>query len=278
MLYLGCPLWANAKWKKSLFAADAKPADFLSHYGHFFNTAEGNTSFYADPSADTLQRWQQETPADFRFVLKVPRRISHEESTDSSSQLFEWLQSLAILGDKLAFIHLQLPARCGPSDLPRIKHLIAQINQFKPCALEVRHPAFFDKAQHEVMLHRMLQQLNAERVVIDSRALFAVTADTAALQEAQSKKPRLPVHAISFSKHPVLRFIGSDDMTLNRQFYQPWLKKIRSWLDEGKSPYCFFHTPDNTLAPELCRQFASDLGYSHICQQPWPGMQQISLL
>ena len=275
MLYLGCPVWANPKWKSSLFSADAKAADYLSQYAGFFNTAEGNTSFYADPTADTLLRWQQETPADFRFVLKVPKRISHEQNAD---QLTDWLQRMTILDDKLAFIHLQLPASGGPADLPRISQLITQINQFKPCAVEVRHPAFFDKAQHEVTLHRMLQQLNAERVVIDSRALFAVPADTAALQDAQAKKPRVPVHAISFSKQPMLRFIGSDDMVLNRQFYQPWLKKVRQWLDEGKSPFCFFHTPDNALAPQLCRQFANDLAYQHACQQPWPGEQQFSLL
>ncbi|HEX5792178.1 MAG TPA: DUF72 domain-containing protein, partial [Rheinheimera sp.] len=250
----------------------------LSQYAQFFNSAEGNTSFYADPSDDTLRRWQQDTPAHYRFVLKVPQRISHYDPADATEQLTDWLKRMAILADKLALVHLQLPASTGPALLPRISAMVDLISQTRRCALEVRHPAFFDKARHEIALHKMLQQFNAERVVIDSRALFAVTPDTVALQDAQAKKPRVPVHAISFSQTPVLRFIGSDDMVLNRHFYQPWLQKIQLWLDQGKSPFCFFHTPDNDLAPQLCRQFAMDLNYPHPCLAPWPGEQQFSLL
>ena len=278
MLYLGCPVWANTKWKSSLFSADAKSAEYLSQYSRLFNTAEGNTTFYADPSDDTLARWQQDTPEQFRFVLKVPQRISHHGSADSMLQLQDWLNRMALLGDKLALIHLQLPARTGPAELTHIAILVEQISQQYRCVLEVRHPAFFDKGQHEIQLHKMLQHYNAERVVIDSRALFSVPATTQALTDAQAKKPRVPVHAISFSQTPMLRFIATDDMALNRQFYQPWLKKVQQWLNEGKSPFCFFHTPDNHLAPQLCRQFAQDLTYPHSCLEPWPGEQQFSLL
>ncbi|QBL08817.1 DUF72 domain-containing protein [Rheinheimera sp. D18] len=278
MLYLGCPVWANPKWKSTIFTADAKANDFLPQYANIFNTAEGNTTFYADPSDETLQRWQQDTPPHYRFVLKVPQRISHADNTDNTNQLSAWLGRMALLGEKLAIVHLQLPAQLGPAQLTRILSLVEQISQTQRCALEVRHPAFFDKDQHETLLHKQLQRLGAERVVFDSRALFSVVANTAALLDAQAKKPRLPVHAISFSTTPMLRFIGSDDMAVNRQFYQPWLKKVQQWLDEGKSPFCFFHTPDNTLAPELCRQFAKDLHYQHSCLTPWPSEQQFSLL
>jgi uncharacterized protein YecE (DUF72 family) len=278
MLYLGCPLWANPAWKNSIFTPTAKARDFLAHYARLFNCAEGNTTFYADPSDDTLQRWRQDTPPHYRFVLKVPQRISHQPSAGAETQLNDWLTRMAILGDKLAMVHLQLPASTGPAQLPFIRALLEIISSRQHCALEVRHQAFFDKAQYEISLHKLLQHYGAERVVFDSRALFSVNASSAALQDAQAKKPRLPVHAISFSQTPMLRFIGTDDMTVNRQFYQPWLNKVRQWLDAGKSPFCFFHTPDNTQAPQLCRQFAVDLNYQHSCLASWPGEQQFSLL
>ena len=278
MLYLGCPLWANVSWKQSLFQSDAKSSDYLTQYAQFFNSAEGNTSFYADPSVDSLHRWVQQTPALYRFVLKVPQRLSHQNQPDSTAQMQDWLNHIALLGDKLALVHLQLPAHVGPDKLAHISAMVQHISQQYRCALEVRHPAFFDKAQHEIQLHKMLQHYNAERVVIDSRALFAVSASSPALLDAQAKKPRLPVHAISFSPTPMLRFIGTDDMAHNRRFYRPWLDKVQQWLNEGKSPFCFFHTPDNHLAPQLCRQFAADLNYPHACLAPWPGEQQFSLL
>lgn len=282
MLYLGCPIWANTKWKSSLFAANTSSAEFLSAYSRFFNTVEGNTTFYADPTPQVAERWFQDTDDNFRFILKVPQRISHQPDADTA-QLEKWLQLVGALKHKLALVHLQLSAGCGPSQFPYIAQLTAQISVHYRCAVEVRHPAFFDKAEHEVRLHRMLQHYEAERVVIDSRALFAQTADIQdpgylALLAAQAKKPRVPLHVISFSNTPVLRFIGTDNMQHNRLFYQPWLGKIQQWLDEGKTPYCFFHTPDNALAPQLCRQFAEDLNYNHRCRQNWPGEQQFALL
>ena len=279
MLYLGCPLWANAKWKASLYSPDAKPNQYLQQYASAFNSAEGNTTFYADPSDEALKRWYQDTPAQFRFMLKVPQRISHQPAADNLQQLELWLARMQQLAEKLSLVHLQLPARSGPQQLTQIANLIECINRFNlRCALEVRHLAFFDKAQHEISLHRLLQQLDAERVVFDSRALFSVAASSTALQDAQSKKPRLPVHAISFSDTPVLRFIGCDDLAINRQMYQPWLGKVQQWLKQGKQPYLFFHTPDNHFAPQLCRQFVSDLQLDHQCLASWPGEQQISLL
>lgn len=277
MLYLGCPMWANPKWKGSLFPQNSLSGDFLSHYSRYFNSVEGNTTFYADPSAETVQRWATQTAEDFRFTLKVPQRISHQQVDNIPQQLAQWLQLVAPLQQKLALIHLQLPARSGPQQLTSIAGLLEQICSEHRCAVEVRHAAFFDKAQHEVALHKLLQRFNAERVVFDSRALFAVAATDDALAEAQRKKPRLPVHAISFTDTPMLRFIGTNDMQHNRQFYQPWLNKIRQWLEQGKTPFCFFHTPDNALAPQLCRLFAQDLGAEHACLTPWPE-EQISQL
>ncbi|MDX3774923.1 DUF72 domain-containing protein [Chromatiaceae bacterium AAb-1] len=274
MLYLGCPMWANAKWKKNLYPSSAAQADFLAHYSRYFNSVEGNTTFYASPSVETIKRWAEISAADFRFTLKVPQTVTHHNSPEHLALLQQWLTLVAHLREKLAIVHLQLPASFGPQQLPLLATWLAEITAGYHCAVEVRHPAFFDKGEHEIALHRLLQQYNAERVVFDSRALFSVAATDAAIAHAQSKKPRLPVHAISFTSRPMLRFIGLDDMNINRQFYQPWLGKIRQWLDAGKTPYCFFHTPDNILAPELCRQFVHDLGIQHSCCELWPGEQQ----
>ncbi|MCC5853112.1 MAG: DUF72 domain-containing protein [Alkalimonas sp.] len=273
MLYLGCPMWANASWKQSLFSPSCKTADFLQQYSQVFNTVEGNTTFYADPKAEALLRWASQTQADFRFVLKVPSRISHQTSADAKAELKHWWHSLQPLHSRIGQVHLQLPASAGPSEQTLIASLLDALVADVRCCVEVRHPAFFDKADHEVGLNRMLRDYGAERVVFDSRALFAVPASHPALSDAQRKKPRLPVHAICLTDAPVLRFIGCDDAAINRQYYQPWLAKIRQWLDEGKTPYCFFHTPDNASAPQLCRDFIADLGITHPVLNPWPGEQ-----
>ncbi|KKO44463.1 hypothetical protein WG68_15525 [Arsukibacterium ikkense] len=276
-VYLGCPMWANSRWKGSLFADNLSNNEFLAGYSQYFNSVEGNTSFYADPSASQLARWAAQLSEHFRFVFKVPRRFSHALNELDHNALLAWWQHFAPVHPFIGLIHLQLPASAGPPVLRQLISVLELLSNAVPLAVEVRHLAFFDKAEHELALNRLLQQYNAERVVLDSRALFSVAATSPALLDAQGKKPRLPVHAISLSSTPMLRFIGTDDLALNRQFYAPWLSKIRSWLSEGKTPYCFFHTPDNTLAPELCRQFAKDLQLPHPILEPWPGEQQAQL-
>ncbi|MDP4534805.1 DUF72 domain-containing protein [Alkalimonas collagenimarina] len=273
MLYLGCPMWANANWKHSLFRADATAKQFLQQYAEVFNTVEGNTTFYADPKTDTIVRWAECTPANFRFVLKVPSRISHQVPADGPAALKQWWQLLKPLQHKIGHIHLQLPASTGPQHLADICRLLDVLVAEVPCCVEVRHPAFFDKAEHEVTLNRLLRDYGAERVVFDSRALFSVPATNDALADAQRKKPHLPVHAICLTDSPVVRFIGCDDLATNQRYYQPWLGKIRQWLDEGKTPYCYFHTPDNASAPELCRAFVKDLAIEHSVLALWPGEQ-----
>ncbi len=204
-------MWANSRWKGSLFADDLSNNEFLAGYSQYLNSVEGNTSFYADPSESQLARWATQLPEHFRFVFKVPRRFSHQLAELDHSALLAWWRHFTPVHPYIGLIHLQLPATAGPAMLGSLTAVLELLSNTVPLAVEVRHPAFFDKAEHELTLNRLLQQYGAERVVLDSRALFSVAANSTALLDAQAKKPRLPVHAICLSDRPMLRFIGTDD-------------------------------------------------------------------
>ncbi|MCA1928504.1 DUF72 domain-containing protein [Rheinheimera sp.] len=279
MLYLGCPVWANPQWKNLIYNSKLEPSEFLANYSRYFNSVEGNTSFYADPSPQTVQRWAEQSSDNFRFTLKVPKRLSHQFKQFQIEELQRWMDLIVPLANKIALVHLQLPAVFSPQDLSWLQQMLNTLCSSFSVAVEVRHPIFFDKAEHEITLNRLLRHFDTERVIFDSRALFSVQPTTAALQDAQRKKPYLPVHAVGLTKTPMLRFVGTDDMAINQQYYRPWLAKVRQWLDEGKTPFCFFHSPDNFTAPVLARQFVIDLGIDHPILAPWPQDQtQLSLL
>ncbi|EOW47554.1 UPF0759 protein yecE [Escherichia coli KTE132] len=55
-----------------------------------------------------------------------------------------------------------------------------------------------------------------------------------------------------------IRFIGSDDMTQNRELFQVWLQKLAQW-HQTTTPYLFLHTPDIAQAPELVHTLWEDL-------------------
>lgn len=54
-----------------------------------------------------------------------------------------------------------------------------------------------------------------------------------------NEKPKVPVHAVLTAKNPLIRFIGSDDMTQNRELFQVWLQKLAQW-HQTTTPYLFY--------------------------------------
>ncbi|MBK8508848.1 MAG: DUF72 domain-containing protein [Candidatus Competibacteraceae bacterium] len=256
--HLGCPVWSNRDWLGELFSADAKPRDFLRQYSSVFDTVEGNNCFYGLPKPETVARWRDEAAPGFRFCFKFPRAISHErrlrEAAEATAEFLERIRPLAEAG-RLGPSFLQLPPNFGPEQLALLEGYLRALPDDFQCAVEVRHPAFFAKGEEERQLNRMLFERGVDRVMLDSRALFASGSDDPDTRGAQRKKPRLPVHAISLGPRPFIRFIGQADPELNRPFLEPWLDKLALWLSEGREPYVFMHTPNSRRAPQLARLF-----------------------
>jgi uncharacterized protein YecE (DUF72 family) len=279
---LGCPSWNEPAWRGAFYPADLRPADSLGHYVRVFNAVEGNTTFHARPALATVQRWAATMPEDFRFCAKLPRDISHEGDLRERLEVTEsFIDLLAPLGSRVAPWWLQLPSGFGPQ---RLDELTAWLDHFAAHALavEVRHPAFFARGEEERSLNRLLQARGVERICFDSRALFACVTDDPAVAHAQAKKPRLPVRAAAFSQSPQVRVIGGPDLDANQIYLEPWADKVAAWIEAGRTPYVFLHTPDNRLAAEQALRFHNLLrtrlpGLPEL-QVPSPEVVQLGLL
>ncbi|WP_062710927.1 DUF72 domain-containing protein [Grimontia marina] len=248
--------WSHNDWKRKFYPVGTKVGERLARYAQVFNTVEGNTTFYASPSPATVANWKAATSDTFRFTFKFPKAITHQlmlRHTDA--MVTEFLALMAPLHERIGMWTIQLPAAFGPDHLDDLdKFLLAMPRQFT-CGVEVRHPAFFDKSDNERALNALLIERNANRTIMDSRPVFAVSANTEALIHAQKEKPRVPVHAIATADNPMVRFIGDPTLERNDAFFANWTKKIPQWISEGKSPYLMIHTADNIEAPELAEHF-----------------------
>jgi uncharacterized protein YecE (DUF72 family) len=280
--FLGCPSWNEPAWRGSFYPPDLRPADTLSHYAATFNAVEGNTTFYARPAPQTVQRWAEQMPEHFRFCAKLPRDISHAgDLREHFSATADFLKLLAPLGARVAPLWLQLPASFGPQ---RLAELLAWLDEFaeRAIAVELRHPAFFARGEEERLLNRQLQARGVERICLDSRALFACTSRDPEVLHAQAKKPRLPLRPTAFSTSPQLRFVGGPDLEANQAFLEPWLDKVADWIGQGLTPYVFLHTPDNHLAAAQALRFHAGLserlpGLPALAQRE-PEVEQFGLL
>lgn len=161
--------------------------------------------------------------------------------------------------EKMGVICIQLPAAFSGERLGDLDSFLDCLPQGLNYGVEVRHPDFFAKLDQEKRLNQILLQHQVNRINFDTRALFAHPAEDPANLHAKQQKPQVPVHVLASGSTPLIRFITPMDWQWGCTYLDPWLNKAALWLEQGLSPYFFFHTPDNGEAPQLAAYFADQL-------------------
>jgi uncharacterized protein YecE (DUF72 family) len=261
-LYLGCPIWANKGWVGSFFPKGTKQSDYLYEYARRLNTVEGNTTFYAVPAANTIQRWTEETPESFRFCPKLPRTISHTGVLiDHKDEALQFLKVMSQLGPRLGPLFLQLPPSYSPSQLQDLHAFLTAWQPDSKLAVEVRHTDWFEDHYHH-LLNSLLIEMGIARVVIDTRPIQDLSGDRILqgsvyqrLLEARERKPHLPIHIETTADFAFLRYIGHPELARNESYLDIWSETIAGWLKSQIDVYVFCHCPDDRLDPWLCREF-----------------------
>lgn len=274
---LGCPIWSNPKWVGRLFARKSKQSDWLRQYSQVFSTVEGNSTFYGLPQPETVQKWAEQTHEGFTFSLKFPRVISHEKQLlHCESELTTFLELLEILhrSQRLGPSFLQLAPTFSGREFPQLAAFLQSLPKEYPYAVEVRHLDYYDEKEHEIRLNQLLAEFNIDRVLVDSRPLFAKRARTQYEQISQGRKPRVPVRKTVTGSGPFVRLIGRDQVADLQKWSQSWARITAGWIREGLRPYLFTHTPDDSFAIDFARLFHNELRL-HLPEIPplpaWPG-------
>lgn len=253
-LYVGCAMWAHKAWIGPHLPAGRGAQ--LPAYVTWCNAVEGNATFYAEPAPATVASWAAQTPSDFRFLFKLPKTLTHDRRLRvPPADVAAFLERLAPLGERASTIAVQLPASFGPADLPALAAFVRSAPTTHRYAVELRHPAFFDGSDAARAVASMLRRAGFEWTVFDTTTLFARPPVTTMEREGWTNKPRIPRRTDALSDHPIVRYIGRDDVDATVAGWQPWLPVVAGWLKEGRTPTVFIHTPDNVDALGLARQF-----------------------
>ncbi|MEU4313041.1 DUF72 domain-containing protein [Nocardia sp. NPDC024068] len=252
-LSVGCAMWTHSAWPVT--------GDKLRGYASWCDAVEGNTTFYAVPARKTVQTWAEQTDPGFRFVMKLPKTVTHERRlSGADAEMNNFLHVMEPLGSRMHALWIQLPGSFGPGDLGSLANFVRKMPAGTRAAVEVRHPAFFTDRDAAAQLERALGRAGAEWVPFDTTVLFAQRPASSAEYEAQSKKPRLPRRMVALTDTPIVRYHGRDELEATVAGWRPWVEQAAAWLREGRSPTVFLHTPDNASSRDLARRFHAEVG------------------
>ena len=274
--YTGCPIWSFKGWVGNFYPNGTKPAEYLQEYAKRVTTIEGNTTFYAVPSKKTIEQWVAETPETFRFCPKIPKAISHEgklsENVDAARAFVEVMKGL---GTRLGPMFLQLPPSYSPKLIDDLTAFLDTFPTDVRLGVEVRHLDWFEEP-HRAILNKLLADHNMARVVIDTRPIRDLAGDESikgssyeSLLEARERKPNVPVFEEQTTDFTFLRFIGHPQMEQNHVWVEEWINRITDQLSTGTDAFVFCHSPDNMLAPSICREIHQRIS-SRIQSPPLP--------
>lgn len=155
-LRTGCMGWSYKDWVGPFYPSGAKPKEFLQLYSMIFDTVEVDSSFYNMPPGKMLDSWRKNTPEDFRFTLKVPRKITHEGRLNvNETVVSEFEEGARKLGEKLACVLILLP----PSSIyeqmfDRMKNMLELVSGDVRYAVEFRHKSWFRKEVYELLAEK----------------------------------------------------------------------------------------------------------------------------
>jgi uncharacterized protein YecE (DUF72 family) len=142
--YAGTCGYGSKQWIGTFYPDGIKTDAMLSYYAVHLTAVEIDSTFHRLPRAQVLEGWADAVPKDFRFALKAPRQITHEQRlVDTRAALTQLARRLDALDGKLGAVRFQLPAQFA-KDLAALRQFAAALPRQLPAALEFRHASWFE--------------------------------------------------------------------------------------------------------------------------------------
>jgi uncharacterized protein YecE (DUF72 family) len=217
--YIGTSGWSYPHWRGTFYPQELPARHHFEYYCERFDTVEINASFYNLLRETTVQKWMQESPDDFTFVLKGSRFVTHNKKLlDPQESTARFLQSIEGFGNKLGPLLWQLPPHFG-KDVARLDEFLASLPRQYRSTVEFR-----DHSWHDDEVYEVLRRHNVAFCIYELAGFTSpieVTADFVYIR----------LHGPSSRKY---EGEYGDAGTLE------WARRIRKWNRDGLPVYCYF--------------------------------------
>src|SRR6185503_20832976 len=154
--HIGTSGYSYSEWKGKFYPQKFQADQMLPFYAERFSTVEINNTFYRMPKPALLKSWADQVPAEFKFTLKAPQRITHfQRLKNARASVAEFLKVAAVLKDRLGPVLFGLPPNFK-KDLPRLGEFLKLLPRGIRVAFEFRHESWFDEEVYDLLRARRL--------------------------------------------------------------------------------------------------------------------------
>ncbi len=141
-LHVGTSGYNYSEWKGTFYPEKLAAKKMFAFYAERFSTVEINYTFYRMPTPKTTEAWRAQAPEGFRYVLKAPKRITHEKRlVDCADTLAFFCESARGLGVHQGPLLFQLPPNLK-CDVARLDAFLALMPADVQAAFEFRHDSW----------------------------------------------------------------------------------------------------------------------------------------
>jgi uncharacterized protein YecE (DUF72 family) len=255
--HLGTQGWNYPAWVGPVYPRAARSADFLPLYTRLFDTVEVDSTFYAVPSAPTIENWARRTPPTFRFALKFPREATHDAGLagkESKETLVRFVERVRPLGPRLGPILIQLPAEFAPSRRSTLEGFLDALPPDLAFAVEFRDPAWLATNVMESLAARRIAPTLTDSPFLPLDAMLDLASG-------------IGERAVAGLDFVYVRWLGNRDLTdysrvqLDRSAeLARWATVLPPLLARGIDVYGYFNNHYQGHSPASARAFMELVG------------------
>ncbi len=225
-LWVGTSGYSYKAWLGNFYPERLAAKELLQFYASRLPAVEINNTFYRMPKESVLQSWAEQVPAEFRFVLKAPQRITHQKRLkDATREVDDLFRVSTTLGARMGAVLFQLPPYLR-KNLLTLQDFLSHLPADRSVAFEFRHSSWFDDE-----IYNCLREHNC--------ALC-----TAEMDETESS------NLISTATWGYVRLRRSE---YSRADLLNWKERILS--QQWDHAYIFFKHEDEGIGPKLAGEF-----------------------
>jgi uncharacterized protein YecE (DUF72 family) len=245
---IGTSGWSYKEWEGVLYPNSKTPK--LTFYSSIFNTAEIDSTFYANPSKGLVLGWVRNTPDNFQFSVKLPQSITHQKQLDlragAEIDLVEFLDLIDPLREagKLGPLLIQLPPSFAASKMEKLKEFLDAIpnkKDYYKFAIEFRNKSWLEESEK---VNELLREYNVAKTIVD--------------------EPLLPVDLTVTADFSFIRWHGHGQRPWYNYRYkedelEPWVDRVNKAMRKTTRIYGYFNNHFHGYAVENGLEFLQKL-------------------